>query len=87
MFVHILTEIMHLTVNAVLVRFVKHLYTGRHSLHITLFLPCKEGLTTLMTKITIHNKHTFKELKHKRETQRSLAILYTGNASGHTYDR
>jgi len=35
-FVHIVTEIMHLTVNAVLVRFVKNLYTGRHGLHITL---------------------------------------------------
>jgi len=34
-FVHILTEIMHLTVNAERVRFVKNLYTDRHGQHIT----------------------------------------------------
>jgi hypothetical protein len=31
-------------------------------------LPCKEGLTTFMTKIKIHNKYTFKALKHKTDT-------------------
>jgi len=67
-FVHILTEIMLLTVNAVHVRFVKNLYTDRHGQHITFLLPCKEGLTTFMTKITIHNKYTFQALKHKRHT-------------------